>query len=484
MAALTGNTAPDENGPAPPSAAVSCPQLAAEIVVWLLGMVPVLAWSSAERAAVALLRSGGNAEQAMREALLSADAPPSVVLGILAATLGDSASDDVIAWLTERATGPRLDHRASAAELLHRLGAPVPRPPSRSLPPTLQLVLARAPDIVSGGATVGADELDEILDLDATSLERLASAAGVDQRALAEAVRARATDLARRLPRDAEFARTESALGWGLIRPSALAITGAEQELAATLADAGAVAAAEALALLRPVLGDHAGLLARRPGRRPGCVPTAVALADRGTRAPEWLPGIAGASDRLATTCDGWTAIGELTELSLLDPHHCREERDQALLTADADDLDFVYSRRGVSELRDIPDVTLSHRLIVRTARASLYFADGCIALHPAAARAAGMEPDDEDPLAWRLHGELAVRSRWWRSGFAAWPPWSDTDEVGEGWLVVASAAALEALLAAFPGAAVRWEVRRRERDQHGAELEPRIARGTRDPGA
>ena len=410
VAALTGSTAPDENGPAPPSAPVSCPQLAAEIVVWLLGMVPVLAWSSAERAAVALLRSGGNAEQAMREALLSAHAPPSVVLGILAATLGDSASDDVIAWLTERATGPRLDHRAWAAELLHRLGAPVPRPPSRSLPPTLQLVLARAPDIVSGGATVGADEFD--------------------------------------------------------------------------LADAGAVAAAEALALLRPVLGDHAGLLARRPGRRPGCVPTAVALADRGTRAPEWLPGIAGASDRLATTCDGWTAIGELTELSLLDRHHCREERDQALLTADADDLDFVYSRRGVTELRDIPDVTLSDRLIVRTARASLYFADGFIALHPAAARAAGMEPDDEDPLAWRLHGELAVRSRWWRSGFAAWPPWSDTDEVGEGWLVVASAAALEALLAAFPGAEVRWEVRRRERDQHGAELEPRIARGTRDPGA
>ena len=484
VAALTGSTPPDEDGPAPRPAPVSCPRMAAEIVVWLLGMVPVLAWSSAERAAIALLRSGGEAEQAVRDALLSADAPPSVVLGILAATLGDSAGDDVIAWLSERATGPRLDDRGTAAGLLHRLGAPVPRPPTRSLPPSLQLILARAPEILSGATTVGADELDEMLDLDGTSLERLASAAGVDRRALAEAVRARASDLARYLPRDADLATAESALGWGLVRPSALAVTGAEQELAAALADAGAVAPAVALAVLHPVLGDHAGLLARRPERRPGCVLTAAALEDRGTRPPEWLPGIAGAGDRLATTCDGWAVIGELTELSLLDRRQCREERDQALVTADADDLDFVPSRRAVARLRDMPAATLSDGLIVRTARASLYFADGALALHPAAARAAGMEPEDEDPLAWRLDGEPAVRSRWWRCGFVAWPPWSDTDEVGDGWLVVASPAAVGALLAAFPGAEVRWEVRRRERDQHGAELEPRVARGRRDPAA
>jgi hypothetical protein len=47
----------------------------------------------------------------------------------------------------------------------------------------------------------------------------------------------------------------------------------------------------------------------------------------------------------------------------------------------------------------------------MRTALAGLSFGDGFIGLHPAAARAAGLEPDDESPLAWRLDGEPAIRA-------------------------------------------------------------------------
>jgi hypothetical protein len=117
----------------------------------------------------------------------------------------------------------------------------------------------------------------------------------------------------------------------------------------------------------------------------------------------------------------------------------------------------------------------------MRNALAGLGFGDGFIGLHPAAALAAGLIPDDADPLAWQLGGEAAVRSIWWRSGFAYWSPHSDRDEVGDGWLVLARPHAVEALIRAFPGVEIRWEVRRRVRGRDGGgELPPREITGSR----
>jgi hypothetical protein len=44
------------------------------------------------------------------------------------------------------------------------------------------------------------------------------------------------------------------------------------------------------------------------------------------------------------------------------------------------------------------------------------------------------------------MDGQPTVRSVWWRSGYDRWNPYSDNDEVGEGWLVLGSAALADAL--------------------------------------
>ena len=483
VAALAGVPGPVLDNDGAPATVLSPAPVGADLVAWLLGMVHLLAWSSAERAAIALLRAGGGAEHAMRAVLLGGEVPAGRVLAILGVVPGDNGGDDVRGWLAEQASGPRLDDRVAAAALLRRFGETVPEPTPQPLPGLLRLVVSRPPEVLRGGAAIGADDVDEVLDLDTGSLAHLAEAADVDAEALAEVIRTRAAAHAAALPGDRELGARQTVLGWGFVRPSAVAVMAAEQEVAADLVDAGQVAPAVALATLDQLGRGHAELLARRPERRPACVPAAAPLADRGAMAPEWLSGLKGAGDRVAAKLDGWTVIGELTELARLDRRHSREERDQAFVPANAAEELFTGTRSGLRDLDRLPGPVPGASIIIRTARSGLCFGDGFIALHPAAARAAGLEPDEE-PLAWRLNGEPAVASRWWRSGFSMWLPWSDHDEVGDGWLVVASPPAVEALLSAFPGAEVRWEVRRRVRGDSGdGELPARAARGTRPLG-
>lgn len=80
------------------------------------------------------------------------------------------------------------------------------------------------------------------------------------------------------------------------------------------------------------------------------------------------------------------------------------------------------------------------------------------LALHPIAAAAAGFDTSADDPLTWMLDGQMAIRSLWWRSGFASWEPYSDEDEVSEGWLVLASDDAVARLRERFPDAKVMWQ--------------------------
>jgi hypothetical protein len=100
--------------------------------------------------------------------------------------------------------------------------------------------------------------------------------------------------------------------------------------------------------------------------------------------------------------------------------------------------------------------------------------------LHPVAAAAAGFVASTDDALAWMLDGQAAVRSLWWRSGFPSWEPYSDEDEVSEGWLVLATDRAAACLREAFPDAEVMWEFvrswRPKEKDTDERKLSGRRA--------
>jgi len=500
VAALAGVPAPDLSDPGPavvdqphPTGSAGSalePRLVAQLVAWLLGELHLLAWASAQRALLALLRHGDPTAASAQAAMLAdASIPPERIIDVVRAAIADPPTplpdqETMVAWLTAHATGPRLDLRAGAADLLDRLGAPAPpNPPARDAPASLQLVVSRAPEVLAGAADIGANDLDEMLGYDEHEIARLARSAGVDRHALAERIRARAADHAARLPTDRQAAEGSTILGWGFVRPSAQAVAAAQHEVAAELVDAGLLPARVALAALRSLTASHGDLLSRRPARRPPCVATAAPLAERATTALSraWIDDLGDAAARLARDDDGWAVIGEVTELALLDRYNTREERDQGLALIDAPAL-FTPVRRALGDARDVGPLPPGASLIMRNALAGLSFADGYIGLHPEAARAAGLAPDPDDPLAWRLDGSPVVRSVWWRSGFACWPPHYDRDEVGDGWLVVATPEAVAALLAAFPEVQVGWAVRRMVRNDDGDQLPTAAATGTRPP--
>jgi AAA domain len=445
----------------------------ARLTAWLLAMTHTVAWSSAQRAALLLLQEGGAAAAAMQKALFDdvGSIPPERVIALFAGAFADAQvvpdADLVVSAMTEHATGARLDLRLAAATLLRRLGAPVPAAPSRTLPGGLRLVVSRAPKVFSGAAAIGEGALDEMIGYYGPMIRQLASLADVDPDALAERIRRRAHQLAGSLPSDREIAAQRTVLGSGYARPSATAVGAAQQEAAAELVDAGRVSLTDALAATWTLPHGDIDLLARRPERRPACVPAAAPLSDRTFSAPDWFDGIVGAQDRLAIEWDGWVVIAEWSELTLLDRHHPREGREQALVPGDAQSL-YTSVRLSLGDARHAGSLRSDESLIMRNTQSRPGLDDGFIGLHPAAASAADLEPDEHDPLGWCLGGQSVVRSVWWRSGFASWPPYSERDEVGGGWLILARPIAVEALLCAFPAARVRWVVSRRVRDDNG----------------
>jgi hypothetical protein len=126
-----------------------------------------------------------------------------------------------------------------------------------------------------------------------------------------------------------------------------------------------------------------------------------------------------------------------------------------------------------------LAEVPPEESLLIRGTYFQLETDHDWLALHPGAASAAGLVALSDDPLAWTLDGDLAIRSLWWRSGFTGWSPYHDEDEVSEGWLVLASPSAVERLRETFPSARLLWEIVRswRPREQ---ETEERACSGER----
>ena len=456
--------------------------MCAEVVAWLLNSTHLLAWESAQRAALAMLKAG--AAKAVLPTLLheDIDIPPERVLAVLDIALSDGLLDTeaVVPWLKRVAADPRLDVRTAAGQLLRRVGVTPPSPPPpRDVPAALRLSISKPREVMHGAAAVGAGDLDEMLGYDADELDRLADAAQVDRAALSEYVRAKARRIASPLPADKDLAKHENVLGWGFVRPSAVAVAAGLAEVAAELVDSGRLQASTALTAISAWPVYDTELLRRRPERRPACVPAATDLASRGVSQRDWRGGLAGAELRVATDCEGWLVIGEVTEITLLNRVHPCETREQALVPKEARAV-FVPGRLSVRDAQRSRSPRGTESLILRMVPMLLASPDGYLALHPNAAITAGLVPDPADPLAWRLDGEVVVRSLWWRSGFMQWPPYSDRDEVGEGWLVLASPAGLEALLDVYPDAQVTWTVRRTLRPE-GTEKElKRQTDGTR----
>lgn len=451
------------------------------LLAWLLGATHTLAWQSAQRGAIGALASE-SATRVLEELLGDERLPPERMLAVIDALFNDVELDreQTIPWLSGLATAVRLDVREMAAALLDRLGEVPPVPEKRALPGGLRVEIARAPEVMQGAESIDSGDIDEMLSHMSTELATLARKAEINPDALLERVRARALQLAAPFFGDEAPVKPEGILGWGYLRPSATAVAGALAESAAALVDAERIDAPDALALLWTWPISDRALLRRRPERRPACVPSAAPLESREVRYSDWCKTPGDAASRIATEHAGWIVIGEVTEVALLSRRNPREIREQGLVVPGTSGIFMPTS--DTLEAMQHADSKPGASLILRKRPAQLSSPDEFIALHPDAAARAGLTPDASDQGGWRLDGELVVRSLWWQSGFARWPPHSDREEVGEGWLVLAHPDGLDALMTAHPGCAIIWRMSRALRSDETAPEEEVEANGVRDP--
>lgn len=419
-------------------------------VGWLLGSRYILAWEAAQRAALTMLRRGLGAD--LTERCLASDDAERVLRACAVIEAAGQSGEDISGFgeaLAALGDAERLSCRAAGASCLQAMGQRPPGlPEEKELPARLRLELPAHP-----GARQIASGLRAHLLAFREEVDQLAASAGVDEDALYAYVVERAEALAGRDLDDSAPGRRGGIFGFGFVRPSAVAARAALDETAAVLVDARYLSPGTALtdAGLTP-LYDTA-LLTSRPSRRPAEIAPFVGLDDRGFdlyRRPV-AEMAQGAADRLLKELDGWHVLGEWTELTLLDRSRHYERRVSAVtygLEAPIEDFgQLVIAPVAASSYRRLRRGAPSNgRTVMRPSLTVMASPDSWLALHPEVAALLGLAPDRSSALDWRLDDELAVRSLWWRSGYDRWNPYSENDEVGHGWLVLASAEVVEGL--------------------------------------
>lgn len=429
---------------------------------WFLGSLHILAWDAAQRAGLTLLGEGSGLR--LLGAALAGTEPE--VLRACAvmetAALGGHDFGALVPTLDRLITSASLTERGAAGSCLRALG----RTPPSTTRPVIPLPSSLRLELPPRGQHRALDTgIAESTGWWRHEIERLAAEADVDEDALFEYVLKRATSLTEdKDAGDERMSRGDSVMGWGYIKPSALVVRRALGETAAVLVDTGRLSMRTALSVaeLAPLYDPE--LLRRRPVRRPKEVPAYIPHDKRKDLRRVPIAELAeGADARIARAVGSWIVIGERTQLGLADRAGHREKRWSGVVLEPTDPAELA---RAIPEFED-DGGELLHKLT--RAPASVYGGErfaplplgpeaivggrrippvaspaGWLALHPRLATQLGLEPDPHDRFAWRLAGEPAVRSVWWRSGYDRWPPYSEDDEVGQGWLVLASSAFIE----------------------------------------
>jgi hypothetical protein len=448
------------------------------LVVRLLGLDQTLAWQAGQRALLELvgLRMALGAVSAALSGAPETALRACAVLHACAETLELDAG--LVSQLEELTHAPRLDVRLASASCLEAFGLPVPPlPPQRELPSGLRLEL---PPRVGDRRVVGA--LERKLEFWRPQIETLAHLADVDEDALHEHVLLLARTQLEGLQDIDRIPDAVSFLGWGYVKPSARAIRVALAEAAAELLDARLVGAQEALRAidLHPPLDPE--LLGHRPVRRPATVTTFVPRDQRSSLYSRDLSELAAAAaDRLAQDCDGWKVLGEYTEVSLLDHAGHHESRYSGLIRRRDGDYTSPHHTLGPLTIREYARLRRegqADRGIVRSLDLPAATPSGWLALHPRVAGAMELEFDNASSLDWTFDDRPAARSLWWRSGYFYWSPYSEDDEVGEGWLVLGSDAFVKQLHS--DGWELAYEVRTTVRNGDDQQEQEILTQGTR----
>lgn len=448
-----------------------------EVLAQFLRSPYTLGWTCGQRALLVSARATPDS-QLLNRMLVDPTIDTSIVLAVLA-TLANNCfkpSEDLLNVLHEIAVGPRLDLRAGARDVLGLFGEDPPDAEGKPLSAGFGLhIVSRVSRERAEEARIGPADLESMIGIYQKELENLAKTSDVDTSTLRERVGVLAEQEEAGQGSDQLPAR--GPFGWGYLKPSARRVRRAVGQICAELFDAGKVHPYDALWACGLAPLYDVSLLQMRPQTRPQAVVPILTHKERESHFRDWfLPTEAGA-ERLAQGHDDWHVIGEVSQLAIPGSQYPEERREQGLVTSDEADR-FKQTWLNTAEEHTKEPPRFDGSLIVQRTHIQSGAPDWWVAFHSGAAQKVGLAPEPSNPFTWTLDGEVMVQSVWWRSGFRWWPANSPTDEVGEGWLVLARPQIIEKLKSTFGNLRMSWKVTTSMRIESSGEQSVRAQKG------
>jgi hypothetical protein len=171
-----------------------------------------------------------------------------------------------------------------------------------------------------------------------------------------------------------------------------------------------------------------------------------------------------------------WTVIAEHTTLKTLEWNMPTETRRSAVCASGTTSPDTeILTKVPASKIAAYWAMDIGQDPVTTLAiqnNAFMYDTLGAnwVGFNPHLARDLGWKPGTDGMLSWNdLSGEILAKTIWWTDGIQHYPPHFD-DEIGEGWLVVVSAKAWEALNARFTSLSRMVSIERAFTMQDGEE--------------
>lgn len=453
--------------------------------------VPLLAFGARR----ALARLWGNGHDAVTRALregMSGDEATQEALAIVLEGAGKDRPDLLSGWSEELAAWALTDNvalRDSAARLRGYLGLATAAPPRRALPLEYTLVVpgdAAAPSfpfpVRSDDALPDSTDPAQTLRPYTEVLEHVADLAGLDGRAVLWRARRLMGELRLEAAWSAQGERAlrdaldRAGLHLTFNRPRAAVARRALFHVVAELLDVGRLDAADRRLLRSELRFFDPAFVTREPEPRPEF----VAAPRRGwARSPSaWEDAVAGAAAGLPFALpDGRVVLAEESRFRLVDQGRPFERRSSRV-----DRMALLYEVPGgvrlprsvlvnawLDDCAPAADPDGDVPLIVEhEGRGFDTPGEGWLALQPAIGARLGWSFDARGLFRWTdRQGRVMVESLWWQAGGADHARIASDAALGQGWMVVATAAGWAALCSAFG----RW--RRVARVERGREPDP-----------
>ena len=479
---LRGLMLPYENSRAAPwTDDIECPPATASeaLAAWLLGYqhhsVSLIQETAQRACGNLLLKHNQEMINALRSLLLNAGEDQPYLLMVLdAVSLQDqSILENFRDELYQLFASPNYATRQISQALAARIGIVAPPPSTLSqLPPIYQIDLPEGSPLRDtfalpqwGEPLPDTTDTRELLQLWDPELQAIAAGARIP----VERLRFRAVQIMRSLAEPAMWA-TEGerklrdqldrmGLEFAYRRPRAEISRQAIFHVVAELVDAGRLSSAGIRRLDQAFRFYDPQLVLTKPIARPNVIVPISGEREHGSHEEEWVQQVGQSVDHIALNHENYIVLGEDSTLIHLDWGKPTELRKQVVRPPTGNrviglsEVDGFFERIVRRIVSDYPRAQLdgdgSWPVVVQHASYGYDTpAEKWLALNPVLGRQLGWTVASEGLFRWTdSAGQTMVESLWWADGLIEHRPPHFDDEVGEGWLVIATQAALQVIM-------------------------------------